>query len=43
MGGPISSKSNTDRLSLAKQAIIMLLDKLQPNDAFSLITFNEIG
>ena len=34
-------KNSAKRLSLAKQAIKLLYEKLRPNDLFSLVTFDN--
>lgn len=43
MNGSLKHSStgiNTPRIQLAKQAILMLFEKLQPNDVFSLVVFH---
>lgn len=34
-------KEGPSRLDLAKNALIMLIEKLEPNDSFGLIVFND--
>lgn len=37
----VGAAEHTSRLALAKRAIILLFDKLQPDDAFSLVVFHD--
>ncbi len=41
MGSGLTYKSTTSRLELAKTAIKLSLDKLRPDDFFSLVIFNN--
>ncbi len=41
MGGSLTSSGTGNRLELAKEAILMFLSKMRPNDAFGLVVFNN--
>lgn len=41
MGGSLTASGAGHRLELAKEAILMFLSKMRPNDAFALVLFNN--
>ena len=43
MGSGLTSSGEGCRIELAKEAILMFVSKLRPNDAFGLVVFNNSG